>query len=231
MTNMISRRTLAKAAVWSVPIAAVAAGAPSAEAAAADCISSGTLTNSASGIPTTANYTCVQTDQNGKPTGVGLGAWKVQIKVATCTAAHAGATLKTPPKITANVTTSAAAGNVLRGLGATQVTGGSSKATYKVSGQVANPGARTGNLTIGKFPVPASGGITTTATGNGALETATTKGSISIAATNFTVVLNWTGSDPDTGDAIKGTSYIQCTTGTSATPASSVPLSPAITVQ
>lgn len=231
MTTTVSRRTLAKGAAWSVPVVAVAASAPSASASPADCISSGTLSNSASGVPAAANYTCVQTDEGGNPTGTALGNWRVQINVATCTAVHAGSTLKSAPVITANVITSTTAGNVLRGFGAEQVTGGTSAAGYTVAGQVVSPGARTGNLTIGSFPVPASGGITTTATGTGALETSTTAGTINIAAGDFTVVLNWTGSDPDTGDPNKGTNYIKCTTGTAAAPATSVPLTPAITVQ
>ena len=231
MTNTISRRTLAKGAAWSVPVVAVAAAAPTASASPADCISSGTLTNSTSGVPATANYACVQTDEAGNPTGTGLGNWRVQIIVATCTAVHAGSTLKQAPQITANVITSATARNVLAGFGADTVTGGSSTASYSVSGQVVGPGTRQGNLTIGSFPVPASGGITTTATGTGTLETSTTAGSINIAATDFTVVLNWTGTDPDSGDPNKGTNYVKCTTGTVANPATSVPLTPPITVQ
>lgn len=231
MTTTVSRRTLAKGAAWSVPVVAVAASAPSASASPQDCISSGTLSNSPSGVPATANYTCEQTDAAGTPTGTPLGSWKVQINVSTCTAVHAGSTLKAPPQITANVLTSATARNVLAGFGAEQVTGGSSSAGYSVAGQVVSPGARTGDLTIGSFPLPASGGISTTATGSGALETSTTAGSINIAAGNFTVVLNWTGSDPDTGDPNKGTNYVLCTTGTASAPASSVPLTPAITVQ
>ncbi|KYH43514.1 DUF6801 domain-containing protein [Branchiibius sp. NY16-3462-2] len=232
MTTTISRRTLAKGAAWSVPVVAVAAAAPTASASPADCISSGTLSNSTSGVPATPNYACVQTDEAGNPTGTGLGNWRVQIIVATCTAVHAGSTLKTPPQITANVITSTTAGNVLRGFGAETVTGGTSAAGYTATGQVLNSGAtRTGNLNIGTFPVPASGGITTTATGTGSLETSTTAGTINIAAGDFTVVLNWTGSDPDTGAPNKGTNYIKCTTGTSTAPATSVPLTPAITVQ
>ncbi|WP_146202588.1 hypothetical protein [Branchiibius hedensis] len=238
MTNTISRRTLAKGAAWSVPVVAVAAAAPTASASPADCITSGTLQSSASVPPSTSpNYTCVQTDIDGNPTGTPLGNWRVQILVSTCTAVHAGSTLKQAPQITANVITATAAANVLRGFGATQVTGGSSTAKYSVTGQVVgSPASRTGNLSIGAFPVPATGGISTTATGSGALETATTAGSINIAATSFTVVLNWTGEDPDTGDPNSGTNYVSCTpavctSASACTPTTSVPLTPAITVQ
>lgn len=231
MTNTISRRTLAKGAAWSVPVVAVAAAAPTASASPADCITSGTIENDTA-IPAKANYTCSQVaDATSTDPITALGAWKVQIQVATCTAVHAGSTLKSAPTITANVLTSTTAGNVLRGFGAEQVTGGSSTAGYNIVGQVVNPGGRTGNLSIGSFPVPATGGIETTATGSGAIETSTTAGSINIAATNFRVTLNWTGSDPDSGDPNSGTNYIYCTTGTAAAPASSVPLTPAITVQ
>ena len=231
MTNTISRRTLAKGAAWSVPVVAVAAAAPAASASPADCITSGTLQNSAT-VPTAANYACSQvSDPTSTDPITALGNWRVQIQVATCTAVHAGSTLKQAPVITANVITSTTAGNVLRGFGAEQVSGGTSTAGYEIAGQVVNPGGRTGNLTIGSFPVPASGGISTTATGTGALETSTTAGSINIAATNFRVTLNWTGSDPDSGDPNSGTNYIYCTTGTAAAPPTSVPLTPAITVQ
>ena len=253
MTNTISRRTLAKGAAWSVPVVAVAAAAPAASASPADCITSGTLTNSASGIPANPNYKCVQTDIDGNPTGTDLGKWKVQIQVTTCTSVHAGATLKSPPSITANVNTGATAANVLRGFGATQVvqtytdpdtnvtsqTG--SDADYSVAGNVANPGTRSGHLNIANFAVPSSGAIITTATGSGAVETSTTPGSINIAATNFTVTLAWTGNDPDSGNPNAGVNFVSCTPGhwsngsggTGATwiADTNVPLTPAITVQ
>lgn len=240
MTNTISRRTLAKGAAWSVPVVAVAAAAPTASASPADCISSGTLQSAAAVPPTTApNYKCVQVADPTSTTSItALGNWRVQILVSTCTAVYAGSTLKNAPQITANVITSTTAGNVLRGFGATQVTGGTSTAGYTATGQVLNSGAvRTGNLTIGAFAVPGSGGISTTATGSGSLETATTAGSINIAATAFRVTLNWTGIDPD--DQVtpnSGTNYIYCTpevctSSSSCTDATSVPLTPAITVQ
>lgn len=229
MTNTISRRTLAKGAAWSVPVVAVAAAAPAASASPADCITTGTISNSPGGIPATTNFACVQTTADGTPTGTDLGKWKVQVLVSTCTAVHAGSTLKAPPSITANVVTSTGAANTLRGLAGDKprITGGTSAAGYTLTGQVVNSGAtRTGDLTIGAQDVPASGPITTTATGSGVLETSTTAGSITIAVGSFTVALGYAGFDPDSGAPTDATTYISCTPI-----GGDIPMSPAITVQ
>lgn len=229
MTTTVSRRTLAKGAAWSVPVVAVAASAPAASASPAECIKSGIISNSPDGLPATANFTCVQTDKAGTPTGTKLGSWFVQVLVSTCTAVHAGSTLKSPPSITANVKTTSGAASVLRGLAGDnpKITSGSSAAGYTLTGNVVNSGAtRTGNLTVAAQDVPASGPITTEATGSGVLETSTTAGSITIAVGSFSVILNYSGNDPDSGDPITGTTYIACDPI-----GGNIAMSPAIVVQ
>lgn len=157
--TQISRRTVAKGAAWSVPVIATAAAAPAASASVVPGQSSASL-----------NYVCsVALSDGGTPVFSNL-AWTAVITATMPTSVSPGDSIPAPT-ITAEVTTDAGSGDNLRALGVTSVSGTSS-APYTVSGDAVNPGTRAADLTIPTTPVPASGGIVTTASGAGAAETA-----------------------------------------------------------
>lgn len=173
--TQVSRRTLAKGAAWSVPVIATAAAAPAASASVVPGSSTvGPL-----------NYSCV-VSLNGA--ALPAAAWTATITASTPTSVSPGDAI-TAPTLNASVTTDAGSAANLRALGVTSVTG-TSDAPYTVAGDVVSPGTRAASLTIPSTPVPASGAITTVASGAGAAETAgSATGSITASVGNFTATL------------------------------------------
>ena len=100
------------------------------------------------------------------------------------------------PKVTAKITTDAAFANDMRALGLIHpksfLAGVGNTLPYKASGPVLLPGSRVAPLLgIPSTPIPASGPITTTATGLASLETTTsTPGILRLTAAKLTV--SWT---------------------------------------
>lgn len=108
--------------------------------------------------------------------------WTVTMTTTLPSSAKPGASIPAPT-ITANVTTGQDASDQMRSLNIKTVEG-SSTANYTFNGK-----AETATLTIPKTTIPASGNLTTVATGQGQAETAPTSGSASVKAGSFTAKL------------------------------------------
>lgn len=206
--TQVSRRTLAKGAAWSVPVIATAAAAPAA---------------SASVVPGSSSIGPVDVvcDVTVPLLGAQTYTWSLTLTATTPTSVAPGDSIPAP-SLSASVTTDANSASGLRLLGATSVDGTSS-APYTVTGDVVgSPASRTASLTIPSTPVPASGALTTTATGAGFGETAgsASPGAITVGVSPFDIDITLHGGSQD-GKHITGT----CTP-----PAGSV-LSPSIQVK
>ena len=108
--------------------------------------------------------------------------WTVTMTTTLPSSAKPGASIPAPT-ITANVTTGQDASDQMRSLNIKTVEG-TSTANYTFNGK-----AETATLTIPKTTIPASGNLTTVATGQGQAETAPTSGSASVKAGSFTAKL------------------------------------------
>lgn len=121
------------------------------------------------------------------------GTWTATVTVGLPNTVNIGDAIPAP-KVTAKVTTSAASGDTMRGLGVQSVDG-TSDAAYKFGSTKA-----TAKLTIPSTAVPASGPVVTTASGNGDAATApSTPGDIPVTIGDFTGTLN---AHPSTGPAL-----------------------------
>lgn len=121
------------------------------------------------------------------------GTWTAAVTVGLPNTVNIGDAIPAP-KVTAKVTTSAASGDTMRGLGVKSVDG-TSDAAYTFGSTKA-----TAKLTIPSTPVPASGPVVTTASGNGAAATApSTPGDIPVTIGDFSGTLN---AHPSTGPAL-----------------------------
>ena len=163
----------AAAAVVGLGVAGPAA--PAAHASSSPSVSAGTVS---------LQYSCKLTDLGT----VFNDPWTAEVSADLPAEVAAGSSVP-GPAVTAKVTTGADAADQLRALNVKTVEG-TSVAGYSVSGAVADPGARTADLTVPQVAVPETGVITTTASGTGAAETAaSTPGTVTVSVGDFTADL------------------------------------------